>query len=348
MSAPSRAPGALTIPATRWRGTTALAANVAFCLLVAAGVSVLLGDYSDALVISLAIGLSIQGAAELVFRLGRGRLSIASVHLLAAPAGMLAGLALAGWLLRGHPAHYYADASATWVLAVVFGIAGSLIFLNRHAARNLREQLAIERAQRIQGEKALVEAQLRVLQAQIEPHFLFNTLSNVSSLIETSPQTAQAMLGHLTRLLRSSLTRARAEHVTLADEMDVTRAYLEIQCVRLGARLRYRIDCCDALLTAPMPPMLIQPLVENAVRHGIEPLAGGGEVVVSVRRRGAAFAVSVEDDGRGLEQGADEARGVTLSSLRERLAALYGSEGAFVIRPLEPRGTRVELLVPLS
>src|SRR5262249_17324865 len=154
-----------------------------------------------------------------------------------------------------------------------------------------------------------------------EPHFLFNTLANVTSLIDAAPEKAKLMLARLIELLRASLAASRATQVDVGRELDLVRAYLDILAIRMGARLRYSIDVAPDLRPLPVPPLLIQPLVENAVKHGLEPKMQGGSVNVSVRSDADTLLVEVADDGLGFAPATTS--GLGLSNLRERLAALY-------------------------
>ena len=215
----------------------------------------------------------------------------------------------------------------------------------RRVAREIdaaRQQEQIAEAARL-----LAEAKLRTLQAQIEPHFLYNTLANVVSLIGSDPNRARHMLERLIDFLRASLSASRAEHATVKGEIELARAYLDLLTVRMGARLRYRIDldpaCCDAVIA----PMLIQPLVENAVMHGIEPKVDGGTIVVCARRQDGAVCVEVADDGVGLVPAAPRpGGGVGLSNLRERLRTLHGNNAQVQLLENQGGGVTSRLRLP--
>jgi len=200
-----------------------------------------------------------------------------------------------------------------------------------------------EQARALRAEKQTIDAQLRGLQAQIEPHFLFNTLANVTSLIDGRPADARRMLERLIELLRGSLRASRAAHSTLGQEFDLLRAYLEILSIRMGARLAFSIEAPEELRSAPLPPLLVQPLVENAIRHGLEPTLAGGRVDVRARIDADALHIEVVDSGQGF--GATTSTGVGLSNLRERLTALYGARGRLTIEDAAP-GTRVRISIP--
>jgi sensor histidine kinase YesM len=232
------------------------------------------------------------------------------------------------------------------VLSFVLSAVAYQFFRQQARLAEVEAERARERARSLAAEKQALDAQLRTLQAQIEPHFLFNTLANVVGLIDAQPAEARRMLERLIDLLRGSLSASRARHATLGHELDLVRAYLDILAIRMGRRLRVEIVADDALRTLPLPPLLLQPLVENAIQHGIEPKEGGGRVRVAARRDAAQLEIVVEDDGAGfgaLTRGG----GVGLANLRERLAALYGDAARLAIEDAAP-GTRVRVTLPLS
>jgi sensor histidine kinase YesM len=216
--------------------------------------------------------------------------------------------------------------------------------------RLVREKTAALQQQQIaEAGQLLAEARLRTLQAQIEPHFLYNTLANVVSLIGSEPAKAKHMLERLIDFLRASLSASRAEQATLGAELDLAAAYLDLLSVRMGARLRWRIEADDACRALPIAPMLIQPLVENAIMHGIEPKMDGGEIVVRAALVGGVLRVEVGDDGVGL--GASAPRpggGVGLSNLRERLRSLHGLSAQLQLLENQSAGVTSRLLLPLD
>ena len=203
---------------------------------------------------------------------------------------------------------------------------------------------ARERARVVELERQAIDAQLRSLQAQIEPHFLFNTLANVVSLIDSAPDSARRMLERLIELLRASLAASRSERTTLGQEVALVTAYLDILRIRMGERLSYTIDVPPDLMDARIPPLSLQPLVENAVKHGLEPSVAGGRVSVTACAKDDALQVDVEDDGLGFSSSGG---GVGLSNLRDRMMSLYGDRGQLAVEAL-PRGTRVKITIPLE
>ncbi len=202
-----------------------------------------------------------------------------------------------------------------------------------------------ERARVVELQRQAIDARLRSLQAQIEPHFLFNTLANVVSLINTEPDKARLMLERLIELLRSSLAASRSERTTLGQETALIAAYLDILRIRMGKRLSYAIDVPRELLDARLPPLSLQPLVENSIKHGLEPKLEGGTVRLSARVADGALQLDVEDDGLGFSSRASN--GVGLTNLRERMASLYGEKARLAVEELAS-GTRVRMTLPLE
>lgn len=199
--------------------------------------------------------------------------------------------------------------------------------------------------------RQVTEARLQALQAQVEPHFLYNTLANVQALTEVDPPAANQMVGHLIQYLRASLPKMRENSSTVGQEVERVRAYLNILKMRMGARLEFGIDVPDDLLTAPFPPMMLPSLVENAIKHGLEPQREGGRIDVVVARMftadGDRIRLQVKDTGRGLSDAPIQAGGgVGLTNLRERLTALYGDKAKFTIESNDPKGVVATIELP--
>lgn len=221
-------------------------------------------------------------------------------------------------------------------IGLLFGGAALYYTLSRERYAAAHARWHAERLRGVRAEKERVEMELRLLQAQVEPHFLFNTLAHVRALIDSgSTAAAGAMVDRLSEYLRGALRHARAEHTTLGAELEVLQRYLDILRVRMRDRLQVRIDVPDALRRRSLPPMLIQPLVENAVKHGLEPTVDGGELAIVGRREGQSLVLEVRDNGRGLVNMHTD--GVGLANVRERLQALYG-RGAYLELEANPRG----------
>ncbi|HEY9101467.1 sensor histidine kinase [Chitinimonas sp.] len=213
-----------------------------------------------------------------------------------------------------------------------------------------REAQALARqAERHAAERTLLEARLAALQGQIEPHFLFNTLANVQYLLRHDADRAERMLERLNAYLRAALPELRQAESTLGQELERLEAYLDIMQIRMGARLAYQLDCPNELRDAALPTLTLATLVENALKHGLEPKPGGGCIVVSATRVGQQLQLSVEDDGVGFsEAGASQGSGVGLRNLRERLAALFGTEAELILEARPAGGVRASLHLPLQ
>jgi signal transduction histidine kinase len=200
---------------------------------------------------------------------------------------------------------------------------------------------------RVQQGHGEAEQQLALLQAQIEPHFLFNMLGNVRRLYRTSPQAGADAIDSLMRYLRTAMPQVRNASGSLNDEMELVRAYLELYRIRMGDRLAYAIEADASLHALAFPPMLAMTLVENAIRHGLEP-AGGGRVVVRASRTRDALEIEVEDDGVGFGGAASSGTGVGLANLRRQLAARHGLKGRLTLTSAQPRGARACISIPLE
>jgi hypothetical protein len=199
------------------------------------------------------------------------------------------------------------------------------------------------------------EAQLKLLETQLEPHMLFNTLANLRVLIGTDPVRAQEMLDRVIAYLRATLTASRSTQHPLSNEFDRLRDYLELMAVRMGPRMAYTLDLPDALRDVPVPPLLLQPLVENAIRHGLEPQVEGGHITVRASSRpganGPLLVIEVSDTGVGLPDvlptpGPGQSFGLT--QVRERLATLHGASGTLDLIASSAGGTSASVVFPLN
>lgn len=295
-------------------------------------------------VVSYSIGLSVLACTEFGVAYGPSRLPGAVVRFVMAVCGLAIGLAVGGVLMAGNPVLLLADPVRVVIGALVCTVAG-VGFEALKQVWNARAGLEQAERDRLTREKTLAEAQLRVLQAQVEPHFLFNSLANASSLIRRHPERAVRLLERLTSLLRVSLSRTRRAAGTLGDELAVVRAYLDVQALRMAGRMTYDVQVDSGLESVPMPPLLVQPLVENAVLHGIEPSAAGGRVVVRVEGTGDTVRIRVTDSGLGSHP-AIAGRDVGMAPVRERLRALFGERGRLVLTEMPGGGSRVDLRIP--
>lgn len=206
---------------------------------------------------------------------------------------------------------------------------------------------AVEYFRRYQDrEYRLVEAQLHALRAQLHPHFLFNTLNAIAELIYQDPPRAERTLTRLSDLLRLTLARSDEHHVTLGEELDFLRSYLDVQQILLQDRLRLAWDVNDDALQARVPTMILQPLVENAIRHGIGPRTGGGSLRIAAERDADALLLAVEDDGVGIGSAAIE--GIGLANTRARLDHLYAGRHSFTVISNPGGGTVARVRIPFS
>jgi hypothetical protein len=200
-----------------------------------------------------------------------------------------------------------------------------------------REQaLALELAQS-EMERQALDARLNLLQAQVAPHFLFNTLANVQALVDSGSPQASEVLRSLVAYLRAAVPRLNEAATTLGQELELVRAYLELMRMRMPDRLQYELKAHESALGLRCPPMTLLTLVENAVRHGIDPNEEGGRIEVEIRRENDLCRVVVSDDGAGL-QATDRGLGTGLAALRERLELVFGDAATLAIRSREPRG----------
>jgi LytS/YehU family sensor histidine kinase len=203
-------------------------------------------------------------------------------------------------------------------------------------------------AEREALERKVVEARLQALQAQVEPHFLFNTLAAVEHLIETDPPRAGEMQRHLIAFLRGAMPQMRGQTSCLGDEIELCRNYLAIMKIRMEDRLHYTIDMPAELVSAPFPILMLQSVVENAIKHGLEPKADGGSLLISARAAAGRLRVIVADSGLGFGNGNTTGTGIGLTNIRERLQALFGDRAALVISANAPTGAQVTIEVPLE
>ena len=209
--------------------------------------------------------------------------------------------------------------------------------------------VAIEAADHAMLKQQLAEARLQALQAQVEPHFLFNTLAAVEHLIETDPPRAAKMQGNLIGYLRSVMPNLRKPDSTVGREVETCRHYLEILKVRMEDRLQVVIDVPTGLESASLPPLMLQSLVENAIQHGLEPKAEGGEIKIKVEIADGHLVVIVADTGIGFSpKSSTSGGGMGLSNIRERLTAMFDKRGQVIITPNTPCGTQVRIELPYT
>ena len=246
----------------------------------------------------------------------------------------------AGWLmpardLLGHELLYWTAVAGSTALRTLVDAREN----ERRASRLMLEKSRLE--------TSLRQAELDALRMRLQPHFLFNSLQNISVLIQHDPATGSRMLTRLGELLRASLTQDREAETTLATEIDLTRAYLSVEEMRFGDRLASAIDVAPGTEHALVPTFLLQPLVENALRHGLAGVQQRGLLTVQSRRDGDGLVLIVRDNGVGVTAGVSPAGfGIGLGATRERLAGLYPDRHTFAMRGLPEGGTEVRITLP--
>jgi signal transduction histidine kinase len=304
--------------------------------------------YGQNLINCLIVGYLIHGLFEFIGRvlMGRERLRqlrgwrqsayFAGIPLL----GVALGMPVAMLVSDGRIAHMFSGPQglssliASFALSLVISLALHFFFSAK--------------ARQIEAEKQAAQAQLRLLQGQMEPHFLFNTLATVQSLMDDDPQRARQMLSALTNYLRASLGQMRSQDSTLGDELNLARSFLALMQHRMEDRLAWHIEIDEALLSQPVPPWLLQPLVENAVHHGLEPKIDGGTVRVQAQRTGDTLTITIDDDGLGLAAARpSRGAGLALANLRKQLAARHGDDASLALQSLNP-GTRTTVQRPFT
>ena len=328
-----------------------LRVGLPLCVGVAAFLAVLFGDpFLSNLVYSLCIGLSIQtlieggrfgmsawlrrrpgGHTEAVDNNWPGWWIMLPWVAISAGAGYAFGSSLADLITGQHHAHNlfggrWRPLALILMISFAVSFAATYFFYSRGRMATIEGQVEAAR-------RAAAEVQLKLLESQLEPHMLFNTLANLRVLIGVDPLRAQAMLDHLIAFLRATLQASRTGSHALSDEFDRIGDYLELMRIRMGPRLQVRLDLPPDLRALPIAPLLLQPLVENAIQHGLEPQVEGGRIEVSARRQGDRLLLKVRDTGAGLATApATAGTGFGTSQVRERLAALYGHQASFQLR----------------
>jgi hypothetical protein len=311
-------------------------------------VRIFINTYWDLLVSALCVGYTSMLFFTVAGNVRQRALPREALQVLAILVGSFLGTVLAGLVKGRNVAEMFSERIAGVMITMGLGIGvgcvvvAALILRERHA----RDQARILRAEseRHQLEKRVLEARLALMQAQVEPHFLFNTLANVQHLVETDPPAASHVLASLIRYLRAALPQMREATTNLGRELDMARAFLEIQQVRMGARLEFSIDVPEPLKSRSFPPMMLISLVENAVKHGIDPCCECGSIVIRAREEEGRLKVSVADTGEGVM--AQKGGGVGLANIRERLKALYGASARLVLEENAPRGVVASIEVP--
>ena len=247
-----------------------------------------------------------------------------------------------GWYAGVVPQSRGMDLRHSILITAVAGVVGTYYFYSHNKARYIERKM-------LEARQQAAEAQLKLLETQLEPHMMFNTLANLRVLIAVDPARAMTMLDHMIAYLRATLGASRSSSHPLEAEFGRLRDYLELMAVRMGPRLQYTLDLPADLQALNVPPLLLQPLVENCIKHGLEPQVEGGSIQVSARREGPLLCLVVADTGVGCDPGTiQHGQGFGQHQVRERLATAYGPEASlhFVAEP--GHGTRTELRIPLS
>jgi len=311
------------------------------------------GNFANNLVYSQCIGLSISGLIHLgAWRLIQDWERQWRRLVLMVPVGVIAGFLLGTVLADGLlGTHSFSDWATQprrgfgfLVMSLGAGATVTYFILSRVALRTRREQ----------AEAALrqaAESRLKLLETQLEPHMLFNTLANLRALIGVDPQRAQTLLDHMIAYLRATLNASRASTHSLAQEFDRLNDYLELMAMRMGPRLQFSLDLPADLRPLGVPPLLLQPLVENSIVHGLEPKVEGGRIDVSARCDGHTVTLEVVDTGLGFVGPPGQApsgSGFGLAQVQERLHTIYGTEGTINFIASSPGITRARVTFPLN
>jgi signal transduction histidine kinase len=249
-----------------------------------------------------------------------------------------------GWYAGAPLSDRAVDLRNSILITLTAGTAGTYYFYT------LNKSAYLERKMR-EARHLANEARLKLLETQLEPHMLFNTLANLRALIGADPVRAQTMLDHMIAYLRATLSASRTSTHTLQDEFARLRDYLELMAFRMGPRLQFTLDLPDTLRGHPLPALLLQPLVENSIQHGLEPKVQGGSIHISARHAGADLVLEVVDTGLGMPAAAAPStagRGFGLQQVRERLAVAFGTQAAMHLVATTPEGTRASITFPFK
>lgn len=329
--------------------------TVVFCCFIAAALAITQhGDWGAQMVYSLSIGLISWLFIDV------GRLLISGHREVLWPPGPWGYLLVAGGVAVGFlGGNAIGDAwthqplldfgnfterklATTIVITLTATVCMCFFFYSLGRSKYMRSQLDL-------AQRNATEARLKLLETQLEPHMLFNTLANLRVLITADPPRAVAMLDRLNNYLRMTLSGSRALSHPLSAEFERLADYLELMSVRMGERLRYTLDLPDELRGTPVPPLLLQPLVENSIRHGLEPKVEGGAIDVRARQLDGRLIIEVSDTGVGLDAAQpSEGSGFGLEQVRERLATVYGDQGRMSLAARPSGGTLATLSFPLQ
>jgi hypothetical protein len=245
-----------------------------------------------------------------------------------------------GWYASTGPVNREADLRSSILVTVLAGLAGSFYFYSMSRSAYLERKMG-------EAHKHANEARLKLLETQLEPHMLFNTLANLRVLIGVDPPRAQGMLDNMIAYLRATLDASRAATHSLQAEFDRLRDYLELMAIRMGPRLGYSLQLPPELAQHPVPALLLQPLVENSIQHGLEPKVEGGRITVSARRDGDQLVLNVTDTGVGPSAAAASGKGFGMNQVRERLNTLHGAAARVDFEAGPAGGASTTIRLPL-
>jgi hypothetical protein len=250
------------------------------------------------------------------------------------------------FMVPWHGSHSVAAKLGSWLSSCFTAAIATTVYFYVVREDEAHTTLHHEEMDRLRLVREMTEARLQVMQAQIEPHFLFNTLANVRRLYQTDPPMGRAMLQHLSRYLSAALPQMRESQSTLGRELALTVAYLNVQKIRMGARLSFEVDVPEALRACALPPMMLLTLVENAIRHGLVPLPEGGSVRVSASAEDGSLRLQVTDTGRGLRESSGV--GIGLANIRSRLKTLYDADARLLLAQNAAGGVTATLELPVA
>ncbi|MFZ6746588.1 sensor histidine kinase [Undibacterium sp. JH2W] len=322
------------------------------------------GNLFEHIVFSMFIGFSAYLLIKIFKRLfwGAGTPNTIGFYLMCivvAPLALLVGMSIAA-VVFNYPVPDVKTIKSPYLLSsiamtCIVSLIAAWSFWSRARISELQASTEAEKAKNAAIEKQAMQAQLQMLQAQIEPHMLFNTLANLQGLIAIDPPRAQHMLAQLIVYLRNTLSSSRAEKTTLKQEFTLMQAYLELLVIRMGKRLQYTLDLPDDLQQTAIAPMLLQPLVENAIKHGLEPKMEGGSIHVIAEKQDAILHLKVIDTGLGLPFNFDDSKNISSeghnignANIRERLLALYGPQASLTLQANQPEGAIAHLNIPIK
>ena len=303
--------------------------------------------YLKYLIISQSMGLCIGLPCCLLFLLLKPDRAVYQIMLLTGciVGGSILGSFISGPFLSNKLSVMGITVSASTILTgIILGFIISFGFIARGRFHSINQAMSEEKLARISLEKEKLNADLKLLQAQVEPHFLFNTLSNILSLLDHDMDAGKQMLENLTAYLRTSLVQSRKEKNMVGQEMEMIKRYLDIFKIRMGDRLSYTIDFPDDTLGFSIPAMMIQPLVENAVKHGLEPKIDGGHIRLQGALKKDRLIIEVSDTGIGIQE--TSAAKVGTGNIKKRLKAIYGDDAVLRFEDMFPSGLKAIMEIP--